>query len=77
MVQALTSRAFLGRMEYVKLSKVNIIEWITKTWKLIINYVPRVITLVNGWFYFHFLSKERLYEILSRFWVQAWVYGPL
>lgn len=62
----------------IKLSRAKILDWITRVWKPLIHHVSRVIMLVNGWIYFHFLSEESKQVIASRYWVigvGSWFYA--
>lgn len=57
MVQALSNRALLGKSEFIKLSRSEILNWIRIKCKSIINHIRRVIILMNGWICFLLLSK--------------------
>ena len=57
LVPALSLRSLVGKMEFVKISRVDLLEWIRDVWKPFIKNIPRVLALVNG-FVFHFLLEE-------------------
>ena len=62
------SMALLGMFEYISLSRSAIFHWITWEWKPLMNNIPRVIMLIHGWLYLHFLSKEIILSIESHYW---------
>ena len=68
MVQCLTSMVLLGMFEYISLYRSDIFYWITWEWKPLMNNIPRVIMLINGWLYLHFLSKEIVLFVQSHYW---------
>ena len=57
MVNYLTQRALIEKFEYIKLSRLNILSSVHNKWKPYIENIPRVLTLVNGWEVFQFLSE--------------------
>ena len=59
----------MGKFEFVKLIRIDIMDWIRLKWKPIIIAVPRVLMLMNGWICFQFISKEDRKKIDERFWV--------
>ena len=69
MVEALSERALVGRFEYIKLTRVDILPWIRSKWKSFLTNIPRVMTLINGWVVFHFLLVEDREPIERHFWV--------
>ena len=60
MVTSLSSRALMVRFGFIRITRLEILECITKTWKPLIDYVPRVTMLVNSWVVFHFLFEDSL-----------------
>ena len=57
-VEVLAKRDMVGRMEYLKLNRVEMLKWVTKNCKPLIDYIPQPIWLSNGWFFFIFLNEE-------------------
>ena len=47
----------MGKFEFVKLSRNEILEWIRDKWKPMVKKIPRLMSLVNEWYSFHFLSE--------------------
>ena len=48
----------MGKFEFVKLSRIEILDWIREIWKEFIKNILRVLSLVNGWLFIIFISKE-------------------
>ena len=49
MVVALSKRCLVGRFEYLKLSREAILSWVREHWRPLLKFVPKVLSLVNGW----------------------------
>ena len=71
LVSTLSMRSLVGKMELVKLSREDLLEWVRVQWKPFIQNIPRVLSLVNGWFIFHFMSEEDSKAVEERFWVHG------
>ena len=69
MVLSLTNRSLVGKFKFVKLTRLEILEWIRIKWKPIIKTFPRVLMLMNKWICFYFISEEDRKKIEERFWV--------
>ena len=67
-VESLCSRALIGRLEYISLSKDGWVEWETLHWKPIIHYVPSITLLANNWLVFVFLKESDASLILENLW---------
>ena len=69
MVLALSNRALVVRFEYLKLSRAFVISWVREYWKSLLISVPKVLTLVNGWTMFQFLTIKDCATVESRYWI--------
>ena len=58
MVSVLSQRDLVGKFEFIKLNRNEILDWIQCKWKPFISNIPRVVMLVNGWIVFQFPMKE-------------------
>ena len=67
MVIDLTQRALIEKFEYIKLSRSNILISVHNKWKPYIKSIPGVLTLVNGWEVFQFLSEIDIKVIEEHF----------
>lgn len=67
-VEALCSRALIGRLEYATMGKQDWYEWALAHWKPFLTYVPAISLLVRGWIVFVFLEAEHATTILNRLW---------
>ena len=67
LVPTLSMRSLVGKMEFVQLTKSELLKWVREQWKPIIQNVPRVLALVNGWYVIHFLSEEDRQVVGERF----------
>ena len=47
-VEALCSRALIGRLEYVQMGKKEWISWATERWKPLFSYIPTISLLAKG-----------------------------
>ena len=45
-LEALCSRALIGRLEYASMDKKDWLEWATEQWKPFLTYVPAISLLV-------------------------------
>ena len=43
--------------------------WVREHWKPILKFVPKVLSLVNGWVLFQFLYEEDRLIIKGQYWV--------
>ena len=68
MVLSLYNRALVGKFKFIKLSILEILEWIHLKWKSIIKEAARVFMLMNGWICFQFIFEEDRKKI-DIFWV--------
>ena len=57
----------MGKFEFPKLSRDDILEGMRAVWKPLLKFVPRVILLANRWIIFQFLSEEDRMVIESQF----------
>ena len=55
------------KMEFLKISRVKLLEWIREQWKPYIKNISRVLAMVNGWFAFHFLYEEDRQVVEKRY----------
>ena len=39
-VEGLAKRALVGRMEYLKMNRVEMLKWVTENWKHLFGYIP-------------------------------------
>ena len=69
MVFSLTNRDLVWKFEFVKLTRMDIMEWICLKWEPIIKTVPRVLMLMNRCIWFQFISEEDRKNIEEQFWV--------
>ena len=67
-VSSLCAHALVGRLEYCRLDKAAWVDWASKHWKPLIDYLPTISLLANGWILFVFLEKEHCSHILNRIW---------
>ena len=58
-----------NKVEFVKLSRTELLDSIHEQWKSFIQKILRVLTLVNGWFMFHFLLEEDRKVVEEWLWV--------
>ena len=59
----------MGRFEYIRLGRAEILDWIRVIWKPLIKSISRVILVANHWIIFQFLSEEDREIIEIHFWV--------
>ena len=64
-IEALCSRALIGRLEYASLDKKQWFEWATAQWKPLLTYVPAISLLVRGWIVFVFLEEAHATFVLN------------
>jgi len=55
MVLSLSKNSLVGKFEFIKLSRMEFMDWVSKKWKPIIKSMPRVLVLTNSWICFQFL----------------------
>ena len=67
-VEALSSRALIGRLEYASLDKKQWFEWASEKWKPLLTYVPAISLLVRGWIVFVFLEDGHTTSLLNKIW---------
>ena len=67
-VEALCSRALIGRLEYATMDKKYWFAWATEHWKPFLSYVPAISLLVRGWIVFIFLEDAHATSVLNRLW---------
>ena len=67
LIPSLLLRALVGKMEFVQLSRANLLDWVREQWNPFIQNVPKVLALVNGWYLFHFLSEDDRKAIEKRY----------
>ena len=41
-LESLSNHAVVGRLEYVKMNRLEMIDWVTTNWKPLFDYVPQV-----------------------------------
>ena len=68
-LEALAKRSLVGKFEFIKHSRAEILEWIRVVWNPFLKYVSRVILLANRWIIFQLLLEEDRWVIKSQFWV--------
>ena len=68
MVEALCSRALIGRLEYASMDKKEWFASTTKHWNPFLSYVPAISLLVRGWIVFVFLEDAHATSVLNRLW---------
>ena len=66
-VEALCNRSLVGRLKYCKMEKEDWVEWTTQHWKPLINYVPTVSRLSNGWLVFLFIDGNDASKVLTTY----------
>ena len=54
-VEGLSSRVLVGRLEYEKMTRLELLKWAQKNWKPFVDYFLWVFTLPKGWFSFFFV----------------------
>lgn len=69
MVLTLSQRDLIGRFEYIKPYRSDILAWVQECWKPLLKSVPKVLTLVNGWVLFQILSIEDREAFESQYWI--------
>ena len=65
-VEALCSRALIGKLEYVSMDKKDWFAWATEHWKPFLSYVPAISLLVRDWIVFVFLEDAHATAVLNR-----------
>jgi hypothetical protein len=60
--------ALVGRLAYKEKCKQSMDAWITKHWKPILGYIPKIHLLQQGWLAFIFRNSEDSTLILDNFW---------
>ena len=69
MVTSFSTKDLLGHFDFIKMTRLDILDWISMKSQPLIIYVLRVTMLVNGWVVFHFLSQVSLQKILNMYWI--------
>ena len=59
----------MGRFEYVKISRLEILSWVREFCKLLLKSILKVVMLINGWVLFQFFSVEDKVIIESQYWI--------
>src|SRR5713226_4697086 len=67
-VEALCSRALIGRLEYATMDKKDWFEWAIEQWNPFLTYVPAISLLVRGWIVFIFLKEAHATFVLNCLW---------
>ena len=65
-VARLQKRVVIGRWMFPENTDFDTNTWISKHWKPIIRYTPKVSDLINGWFCVHFMDDNDVFKIDSR-----------
>jgi hypothetical protein len=60
--------ALVGRLAYKEKCKQSLDAWISKHWKPILGYIPKIHLLQQGWLAFIFRNPEDSTLILDNFW---------
>lgn len=68
-VEGLSRRVLVGFMEYLNMSRMELLQWAQDTWKPLVDYYPCIFSLPKGWFAFVFLWKEHAERVLNSFWL--------
>jgi hypothetical protein len=68
-VEALSSRALVGRFEYIVPSRGEVIKWVNNEWNSYLGYCAGFITFMKGWVCFQFMKDNDLHKVLDRFWM--------
>ena len=50
MVHSISTNALVGKLEFVKLSRLELLDWVREKWKPLIKTILRVLMLMKGWF---------------------------
>ena len=67
MVSKLTSNALVGKFEFIKITRLEFLDWVRLKWNPLIKTVPRDLMIMNDWICFHFLLAEDRMKIEERF----------
>ena len=67
-VEALCSRALIGRLEYTQMGKNEWHIWASENWKPLFSYTPLISLLARGWIVFVFLEEAHALSVLNSFW---------
>ena len=50
MVHSISANTLVGKLEFVKLSRLELLDWVREKWKPLIKTILRVLMLMKGWF---------------------------
>ena len=67
-VDALCTKALIGRLEYCSMGEKDWIDWETTHWKPLLTYVPTISLLAQGWLVLVFLEAEPATLVLDSLW---------
>jgi hypothetical protein len=59
----------VGRLSYIYLCKVALLEWVHSTWRPLLGYKPKIVFLTKGWFDILCKSPEDMTLLLEHKWV--------
>ena len=68
MIEALCSRALIGRLEYTQMGKNDWKAWAAENWKPLFSYTPSINLLARGWIVIVFLEEAHAFSVLNSFW---------
>ena len=59
-VSTLASRTLVGRVVGRLFALKTVVSWAGAHWKIVLGYVPEVVSLSKGWFAFNFLHSDHI-----------------
>jgi len=68
-IDSLQHKALIGKWHFPRMSDIDMRKWLANFWKLVIDYVPVISSLMRDWYCFHFLNADDAEIIQSRPWV--------
>ena len=64
-VEALCTRALIGRLEYTRMGKNDWQIWAAENWKPLFSYIASINLLARGWIVIVFLEEAHALSILN------------
>ena len=67
-VDLMMRRYLVGRVEFAKVNRIQLINWVNKQWVLVVGYAPWVNLMINGSIIFIFMNEEKIDWIIKGLW---------
>jgi len=70
-VISLQKHALVGKWHFADMEDSDMHAWLHSKWHILLDYIPTIVRLLNGWYNFHFLCQEDLEKIKSVPWLKG------